>query len=343
MAQRVTIVEVAQLAGVAISSVSAALNDRPGVAEETRKRVKRAAAELGYVPSVRGRSLSAKKAFAIGLVVRRSPEVLEEDPFFGAFIGGVEQELSGRGYALILQMAFGQEDEDARYRELTAGRRVDGVILNDLRLRDSRVELVKELDLPAVGVNPGNLQIGIAAVHQPSVPGLRFLVETLIKMGHVRIAHVGGTPGFVHSVEREQTWSDTLTDAGLQPGPVFAGDFSYEGGRRAAEQLLQGDQEPPTAVVCVNDLSAAGFISRAEELGFNVPADVSVSGYDGIALGRYTRPTLTTVQASPRDLGSAATRLLLDAIDDPLTNAGRVIELPAAEPVLRESTAPIQR
>jgi DNA-binding LacI/PurR family transcriptional regulator len=108
MTHRVTIVDVAARAGVAISSVSSALNDRPGVSESTRRRILTAAKDLGFVPSIRARSLSAKRAFAVGLVVQRDPDVLESDPFFGSFIGGVESVLGSRGYALVLQMGAGR-------------------------------------------------------------------------------------------------------------------------------------------------------------------------------------------------------------------------------------------
>lgn len=339
MGRRVTIVDVAQRAGVAISSASAALNERPGVSDDTRERIKTAARELGYVPSIRGRSLSTKKAFSIGLVVRRSPEVLEEDPFFGAFIGGIERALAGRGYALVLQMASDAAEEEARYRDLTAGRRVDGVILNELRVNDSRLRLVRELELPAVAINPAGPQSDLASVHQPSAPGVRALVGTLVDLGHTAIAHVAGPADFVHSLERADAWRGALVDAGLEARFLASGDFTYDGGRRAADALL-AEVQRPTAVVCANDLSAAGFMIRAQELGYDVPGDISVCGYDGIAWGGYIRPTLTTVQATPRELGAAAATLLLEAVDSPAETAGRVVELPPGEPVVRDSIAP---
>lgn len=337
MAHRVTIVDVAERAGVAISSASAALNGRPGVSDDTRERIKEAAEELGYVPSLRGRSLSAKKAFTIGLVVCRSPEVLEEDPFFGAFIGGVEQVISKRGYALVLQMAADADEEESRYRDLAAGRRVDGVILNELRVNDSRIALVRELELPAVGVNPAEPPADLASVHQPSAPGVKDLVDRLVGLGHTRIAHVSGPPDFVHSLEREGAWRDALLSAGLEPRLLIDGDFTYQGGQKAADLLLEGTQEKPTAVVCANDLAAAGFIIRAQELGYSIPEQISVCGYDGIAWGGYIRPTLTTVQAAPRELGAAAADLLLDVISDPERNKGRVVEMPPGEVLVRDS------
>ena len=336
-ARRVTIVDVAARAGVAISSASSALNGRPGVSAATRERVQAAATELGYVPSLRGRSLSTKRAFSIGLVLQRSPDVLEADPFFGAFIGGVEQVISARGYALVLQMGFGQQDTENRYRELAANRRVDGVLLNELRIDDPRIGLVQELGLPAVAIVPDLPDYSLPCVRQGSMEGVRQLTEHLISLGHRHIAHVAGPPEFVHSQERIAAWRSAVEDAGLPAGPLIPGDFTYDGGRSAAD-VVAAMADRPTAVVCANDLSAVGFMIRAQEMGWSVPGDISVCGYDGIALGTYVRPTLTTVQAIPRRVGAAAAELLLDVIDDPDGHASAVVDLPPGQILVRHST-----
>jgi len=322
---RVTIVEVAARAGVAISSVSSALNDRPGVSEQTRARIKQAASDLGFVPSVRGRSLSAKRAFTVGLVVHRDPFVLESDPFFGSFIGGLESVLDPRGYALILQMGSAADETLDRYRRLAAGRRVDGVFLNELVVDDPRVALVQQLGLPAVGVNPAP-GFPLPAVHQDVSAGVHELVAHLVSLGHRRFAHVAGPSRFVHAVHRVEAWREALVAAGCDPGVLVEADFTYAGGRRAAAELLGsapgdgrgGDRgDRPTAVFCANDLAAIGFMAEADARGVRVPDDVSVAGFDGIELGTYVRPALTTLTTAPRLLGAEAARLLLAAVEAP--------------------------
>lgn len=334
MTDRVTIVEVAARAGVAISSVSSALNDRPGVSEQTRARIKQAAADLGFVPSVRGRSLSAKRAFTVGLVVHRDPFVLESDPFFGSFIGGLESVLDPRGYALILQMGSAADETLDRYRRLAAGRRVDGVFLNELVVDDPRVALVQQLGLPAVGVNPAP-GFPLPAVHQDVSAGVHELVAHLVSLGHRRFAHVAGPSRFVHAVHRVEAWREALVAAGCDPGVLVEADFTYEGGRRAAAELLGGAAraggagdggaddgaagrgDRPTAVFCANDLAAIGFMAEADARGVRVPEDISVAGFDGIELGTYVRPALTTLTTAPRLLGAEAARLLLAAVEGP--------------------------
>jgi DNA-binding LacI/PurR family transcriptional regulator len=334
----VTIVDVASRAGVSISSASVALNGRPGVSAATRQRVREVADELGFVPSVRGKSLSAKRAFALGLVVQRDTTVLESDPFFSAFLGGVESILSGRDYALVLQMAPESADAVQPYRRLASDRRVDGVFLLEIQTDDPRVPVLQDLHLPGVGINAlGGFPF--PSVRQDHTAGIASLVNYLVGVGHTRIAHVTGPPRFIHTHQRVAAWRESLAAAGLDPGPALLGDFTYEGGRRAADQLLV-IAERPTAVICANDLTAIGFMIRVQELGLSVPEDISLAGYDGIELGGYLRPTLTTVKTAPAEIGAEAARLLLDVIDG--LNVSDVDVAPAAL-LLRESTGPVPK
>lgn len=333
--KRTTIVDVARVAGVAISSASAALNGRPGVSDATRKRILEVADDLGFVPSLRGRSLSSDRAFTVGLVVQREIDVLEADPFFGAFIGGIEEVLAPRGYALVLQVSTGEKETIERYRMLALNRRVDGVFVNELRIDDPRVPLSRELDMPAVAVNPDTV-LPLPSVRQDAVAPMRDLTGLLIGQGHRSIAHVAGPPEFVHSRSRRRAWQETMAAADLDTSRVIEGDFSYRGGQEAARELMTRPDRP-TGVVCANDLMAVGFIRECQDLGLDVPGDVSVTGYDGIALGTYIRPTLTTARTSPRRLAAEAARVLLETIDG---GAPEDREIPPAEIVLGESTAP---
>lgn len=314
MSKRVTINDVARAAGVSISTVSVALNGQQGVSEVTRLRVASVAESIGWIPSVRGRSLSRGRAFAVGLVLQRNPKVLEVDPFFAGFIGGVEAVLERGGYALVLQLATSRSRVVERLRRLVLDRRIDGVFLTDVMTNDPRVPLLNELAVPTVSVNTESGTCPFPTVRQDHEPGLRDLMAYLVSLGHERIAYVGGKRGYVHAAQREQGWRDGLALAGLPTGPRVSGDFTSQSGARAADDLLTRPDRP-TAVVCANDLTAIGFIARAGAMGFRIPHDVSVTGYDGIELGSYVRPRLTTLTTSPHELGRAGAELLLAGID----------------------------
>jgi DNA-binding LacI/PurR family transcriptional regulator len=336
MSNSVTIVDVANKAGVAISSVSAALNDRPGVSDQTRKRIFEAIDTLGWVPSVRGRGLSGKRAFALGLILQRAPHILEVDPFYGGFIGGIGAVLETRGQALVLQLVSQSDRALPTYRRYALEHRVDGVFLSDIELHDERIPLLAELGLPAVTIDADADEETFPSVRQDHREGMERLIDHLVGLGHRRIAHVSGSPELIHSAKRIQYWRSAVERAGLQPGPLVAGDFTWEGGARAASGLM-GLDDPPTAVVCANDLTAIGFIARASDLGFRVPYDVSVTGDDGISLGAFNRPPLTTLKAEPYELGRQAAMLLLSAIA-----GGRPddVEIAPAQLIVRQSTAP---
>lgn len=314
MESRVTILDVAARAGVSISSVSAALNDRPGVSERTRARILGVAEQLGWVPSLRGRGLSAKRAYAVGLVIERSSTVLESDPFFVGFIAGVQVVLERSNYALVLQMTSSRQGALERYRKLALDHRIDGVLLTDMHTRDARIPLLHEVGLPAVAVNPAR-DCELPAVRQDHLPGLVDLMDRTVALGHTRIAHVAGRRGLIHTRQRIEVWRFALRRSGLTPGPLVYGDFSAESGGRAADRMLTSDDARPTAVVCGSDLMAIGFIARATQLGVRVPEEISVTGFDGIGIGAHIRPALTTVATAPRALGEAAASLLLEIID----------------------------
>lgn len=335
MSRRVTIVDVAERAGVAISSVSSALNGRPGVSDDTRRRILDAADELGFVRSVRARSLSARRAFAVGLAVQRDADVMESDPFFGAFIGGAESVLAARGWALVLQLGADREETLGRYRALAADHRVDGVFLSEIEIDDPRIPLLETLGIPTVGINadPG---LPFPSVRQGEEDGIRALLGHLRDLGHRRVAHLRGPEHAIHARRREQSWRRAERELGLEPGPVLPGDFTFEAGLRAADALLEAPDRP-TAVFCSNDLMAAGVLARLSDRGLRAPHDLSVAGYDGIAMGEYIRPTLTTLTTSPRHVGAVAATMLLDLIE---TGESPDVDVESAALLIRDSTGP---
>ena len=187
-----TITDVARVAGVSKAAVSFALNDKPGVAAETRERILAVARELGWTPSLRGRALSVSRALAVGLVIARTPETLGADPFFGYFISGIETVLSERGYALMLQVVSDGPSEHESYRQLAANGRVDGVFLTDMRVDDERPQLLADLRLPTVVIGPASGSGPWTPVNINDRLGIAAAVEHLVALGHRNIAHVSG-------------------------------------------------------------------------------------------------------------------------------------------------------
>lgn len=332
---RVTIVDVARLARVSKGSVSLALNDRPGVGPATRDRILAAAAELGWQPSQRARSLSVSRAFALGLVLARPPSLLGADPFFAPFIAGVETVLSGRGQALVLQVVPTEEAEAAGYRRLAREGRVDGVFVTDVRRGDTRIALLQEIGLPAVTLNRPAVPSPFPSVCVDDQPGVGATVAHLAELGHTLIAHVAGPDRYLHGSRRQDAWRRAVAAAGLPEGPVQRSDFSAASGAAATRALLAAEPRP-TAIVYANDTMAIAGMAVARDLGLTVPGDLSVAGFDDSPLAAHVHPRLTTVATDAVEWGRRAAGVLLDLVEGGTPGD---VELPQAELVVRDSTA----
>jgi DNA-binding LacI/PurR family transcriptional regulator len=342
---RPTIADVARRAGVSKGLVSFALNDKPGVAPDTRDRILAVASELGWTPSIRARSLSVGRAFACGLVIGRSPDVIAADPFFPSLIAGLEDEFSVSGQVLVLAVATPGRHEADTYRGLAADRRVDGVILTDLRSGDPRIELVAGLGLAAVTLGVPDGSSPFASVSVDDGAGIRLAVEHLVALGHRDIAHVAGPGQMLHASHRRAAFDETVTRTGVR-ARVASTDFSAADGARATQQLLDA-ATPPTAIVYSNDQMAVAGLGVAQRRGLNVPADLSITGFDDTEIGRHVHPALTSVTTDARGWGALAARTLLEAIggaaprhltrpDPTLTIRSSTSKPPAAPAALHE-------
>jgi LacI family transcriptional regulator, repressor for deo operon, udp, cdd, tsx, nupC, and nupG len=339
MTPKPTINDVARAAGVSKGAVSFALNNRPGVAPATRDRILKVARELGWTPSSRARALSVSRALAVGLVIARSAATLLADPFFPSFIAGLEDVLSTRGHALVLQVVTDHDTERECYRRLRDEGRVDGVFITDLYVDDPRPAMLAELGLPALIVGPDIANQFWPAVGVDDAPGVTAVVEHLIELGHIDIAHVSGPSRMVHGQSRLRAWSTALKNAGLPEGRCIAADFSAEAGAAATRELLDA-KRPPTAIVYANDLMAMAGMSLARSRAIDVPGELSIAGYDDTEIGAHLVPALTTVSTDVIDWGRAAATRLLELVDG---RPASPFHLNSPRLVIRESTGPAIR
>lgn len=331
-----TIRDVAARAGVSKTAVSFVLNGRPGIAEETRQRVLAAVDELGWRPSKRARALSTSRSGVVALVIARAPETLRLDPFFAAFIAGVEAELAAADRSLLLRFAPETGSDLAIYQRLVADRACDGFLLTDVRFQDERLALLSEAGLPAVAVGEQLPGVEMPFVGIDDRPGIADATRHLIAQGHTRIGHVGGLQELIHGRSRWLAWQGVMEQAGLAADLFVEADFSARGGAAGTARLLRRSK-PPTAIVYANDIMALSGVSRAAALGRRIPADLSVTGFDNTELGAHINPPLTSVHVDVQAWGAAAAATLLAVVDgQPLPQ----VRLPRAKLIVRASTAP---
>ena len=313
--------------------VSFALNDRPGVSPATRHRILAVAAELGWSPDIRARALRANRSFALGLV--RDATVAPGDSFFPAFIAGVERDLSPVGQALVLASAPAGPSEADAYRKLASERRVDGVILTDLRAADERLALVATLGLAAVTIGRPDIDSPFPAVPVDAVSGVEAMVDHLVGLGHSALAHVGGSPALLHERRRREAFERTCAARGVACR-VIDTDLSAGEGGAATKAIIADPAMHWTAITYSNDRMALAGIGVAQRTGLSIPGDLSIAAFDESDIARYTYPSLTSVVTDAEEWGALAARTLLAAIAGiELADA----KLAPARLVARESTA----
>lgn len=310
----VTVYDVATACGLSIASVSRALNGRPGVSEETAGRIVAIANQLGYQPNDVARSLVEKTTRTLALIL---PDIT--NPFFPELVKGVQAVADAHDHVLLLVDGADEFGRLAKSLGILRRKQVDGVIVVSSAFGASDDQLLGEM--PAVFLDRRDADRG-ASVSVDHEAGAYAATSYLISLGHTRIAHIAGPAHLPVSQMRFAGWRRACTEAGLTFSTelVARGDFLEAGGLRAGERLLDSGT-PFSAVFAANDLSAIGMLALCARRGIRVPDDLSIVGFDGIQLSRYTTPMLTTVAQPILELGQRAGQMLLDLIKDPTTRS----------------------
>lgn len=335
MAGGVTLRDVARAAGVAAPTASRVLNDDPTVQvrEDTRRRILRAARDLGYTPNSVARSLRGSRAGAIGLVMHDL-----DSPINVAVLKGAQSRCAEAGHVTLLADARDLEEDQGQLRTFLARGRLDGVILQTgYGEGDDLVEQVANT-LPAVLVNSEQSDVA-PSVALDDVAAARLATEHLLGLGHERIAFIGGPVRSPSSERRERGYRQALEAPGLT-ATVIPATWTAEGGTTAAQELVGLDPRP-TAVVVANAITAAGVLSAFRDAGVSVPGDVSVVGIHDPWFVAHLPVALTTVRMPLFMLGRVAADMLFETLDGGSPAADVFIEDPAPELVVRRSTARI--
>jgi DNA-binding LacI/PurR family transcriptional regulator len=313
--KRPTIADIAREAGVSKGAVSYALNGQPGVSEATRERILAIAERAGYRASSAARALAGAPAKVVGLALQRPASTLGVEPFFMELITGLEAELSHHSYALLLQMVpdEGADAETEIYRRWWNERRVDGVLLCDVREGDPRVAAVHRMGLPAVVIGPPAAGRPLPSIWSDDRVSVTEAVEHLAGLGHRRLARVAGIRELAHTRSRTAAFAAACARVGLAAPETVWTDYSGSDGARATRALLTAP-EPPTAIIYDNDIMAVAGLSAAQDLGRAVPADVSIVAWDDSPVCPLVHPPLTALYRDIGAYGTHAARMLLAAI-----------------------------
>jgi len=331
--QRVTITDVARLAGVSVATVSKVVNGRYGVSARTVERVKAVIDEVGYESSLVARSLRSHRTNVIGILVA------EFEPFSTEILKGTAAAISATGYELLAYSGGGRAEEDAGWerRSLSrlGGTLIDGAILVTPTVVGTAGAV------PVVAIDPHAGPSDLPTVDADNLRGAVLATEHLLGLGHRRIAFLGGRPGLESSRLREEGFRTAMADAGapVDPDLVRVGGYRPSIATGPAHEVL-GHPDRPTAVFAANDLSAIATMDVARELGLSVPGDLSVVGFDNVPESVMVEPPLTTVNQPMQAMGTAAVDLLVQLMNgspECAPDGGTHVRLPT-ELVVRGST-----
>jgi DNA-binding LacI/PurR family transcriptional regulator len=310
---RPTILDIAKAAGVSKGAVSYALNGRPGVSPQTRARILAIAEELGWIPSSAARALSSDRAEAVGMIAVRDPELVATEPYFMRIVAGVERTLAEHGMALLLTVVPDQRRELDIYRRWWGGRRVDGMLLLDMRSDDPRPDWLRASGAPAVIIGAQREYPGIPCTRVNYHDTMSTAVTHLLDLGHRQLARVSGPRGLEHVVRRERSFAEvTRRRLGVEQPQVEA-DYTAESGVRATRALLAGPR-PPTAIVYDNDVMAVASVAALTADGVRIPAELAVLAWDDSPLCQLVHPAVTAFTHDVMSEASQAADLLLTRI-----------------------------
>ncbi|GAB1539975.1 substrate-binding domain-containing protein [Scytonema sp. NUACC21] len=336
--RRISIEDIARRAGVSHTTVSRALRDSPLISPQVREEIKKIAREMNYVPNAVAQSLQTQRTHTIGVVVTSIA-----DPFFAEVVEGIEQVAKLVGLSVLLSASHRDLEQEIAAIDSFHRRRVDGILVADSRINKHHTTQVAQIAVPTVFLN-SQTDDQPEMFHFIAIDdclGARLAVEHLVSLGHTSIGYLGVGDRSWSNQQRLKGYRMALTEAGLPQMTDWvamndedrARTNDVATGHRLLSKLFTAGV---TGIFCYNDMVAVGALLACHELGISVPQDLSLVGFDGIALSGYVTPPLTTVCQPMLELGRSAMQMLLDLLQK------KTVENQVVSPFLlkRGSSAP---
>lgn len=330
--------EFAHHLGLSIGTVSKAINGRPDVNAKTRQRVLEAAARLNFTPDPAGRRLRQQSSDTVGFVLS-APQAHFAHPFFLEMLSGIEDELEGTRFQIIIASARSVEREMEVFERLVEKLRVDALLFGRTRCNDERIAWLAERDIPFVTFGRSETPVDFPYLDVDQTVVGRDGCARFIALGHRRIAMVN-TPGYLMAaLHHRQGYEAALRAAGIDVDPALyvESEMSETGGARAAHGLLDL-KDPPTAILCGHDLAAIGVMRAISERGYRPGQDIGVIGGTDHPVGKMLNPALTTFTADSHAAGRRMVQLLRARMEGAAPQALQEVWTP--ELVVRSSDGP---
>lgn len=328
-----TIRNVAQEAGVSISTVSKVIHQTGSISEQTRKKVLQAMSKLNYHPDIAAASLRGKRTKVIGLLI---PDI--SNPFYAEVARSIEDRSCELGFNVMMCNTDNDIEKEKTYLSLLASQRIDGLVVASAFRSTDLLEAMVEQGVPIALIASEIPKLSIDTVTVDDYKGGYLATSYLLSLGHKKIAII--VENVRSNVPRLEAFKDAMeeTELPILDGYIIHTEALIQKGYESALQLLSL-QERPTAIFACNDLLAAGVIQAAKEMGLNIPNDLSVVGFDNTVLSTTTSPMLTTVAQPVKEMGLKVVDLLTKEMQAAKPYKERLLLSP--ELIIRQSTAPL--
>ncbi len=335
---KLTLEQIADLAGVSRSTVSRVINDHPSVKPEVRERVQEVIAETGYHPDPAARSLASRRSGIIGLVIPRAVHSLFTDPYYPRLMQGITQACNVNDYTLSLFLFHTEDDERKLYPRVLRNQLVDGVIVTGSQINDPLIPKLLDNQVPFVMVGrPNDLLDDVSFVDADNVVGAYTATGHLIRSGRERIATITGPLNTTVGLDRRQGYLDALNDRGrsIDEALIVEGDFTVAGGYTATQRLIL---HQPDAIFVASDTMSFGALRALRDGALSVPDDVAVVGFDDLPTAGLSDPPLTTIRQPIRRVGAQVVETLIDILTNGPEPPRRIVL--STELVIRSSCTP---
>lgn len=314
----VSIKEVARRSGVSVATVSKALNGKSDIGEETKRRIRKIADEMSYLPNATARALRSKRSYSIGVLFGSEEGAGLTDEFFPKVLNSLKKAVEKRGYEIIfLNKEIG--NHTMTYLEHCRHRGVDGVVLAYVKYWEPEIMELLESDFPVVTVD--YVFDKKTSVCYDYAQGMRDLVTFIYAKGHRKIAYIHGQGADVTGItkERVESFYNTMAELGLNVPEEYVKEGEYLDFRKAGQLTaeLMELPDPPTCILYPNDFSAIGGMGEIYKRKLVIPDDISIAGYDGIPVSKALTPELTTLEQDLDKMGDAIAENIVSLIENP--------------------------
>ena len=324
----VSIKDISIACGVSVATVSKALNDQKDVGVATKERIKKMAQEMGYVPNAASQALKTKHSYNLGVLYKEESESGLAHDFYAKVLDGIKSAAEQKGYDItFVNNSYTSGGRHLSYLEHCRYRNFDGVAIVCVDFDDEGVQELIKSDVPVITVDYTFKDH--SSVNSDNIGGMRELVHFAYSKGHRKIAYIHGSDSYVTRA-RVQSFKETCAELGLRVPDEYILEAAYRNTTEAyqATQALLDLENRPTCIFFPDDFAAIGGLNCIRLNGLSIPGDISCAGFDGIEIGKYLEPPLTTLNQDKVRIGREAALKLIDLIENSNEVMQEIIRIP---------------